>query len=585
MNTQNFKATKIIEVMKALPEQKLIRLRAFLSSPYFNTNESLLKLYDFLYQFAPTFSGEELTYQRAYDYIYPGKDYNVNGLNLLRHKFHKTLQLFLLHDSFQEDSFFKDSILIREFGKIGLKKKIEKIKQKTDKGKIKDTHFFFKKFLFEQELHRIYTANIHMQREKGLHELSPANAIETLDRFYVIQKLVYLCQLSNWSNRTKTQTNIQDDFTPIPHFSEEEEAVFHVWNLAFQLLQGNNNVRKKLQELLQKRSNLFSTNNVRNLAGYIQNDITRNVNGFEKQVLLFKLYRFQINRGVFADTNLTANIFGNMFIVSLSLHRAKWLLKNMKNTTRVREFEDGIFELLQARALYETQNCSKAMELVILAEKKIKGFRKNQLLQFKIQLYYELNKMDQLWLAIQTYNQYLTQELKPILQQLGRTDILQANQAFLKCCSSLCIYDTAISKTKRLQNIKEIFEIVYDDSSTEFTREEKWIEEKVESLLVDILNNSLKEQRHNIKNSLREEAKFAYFYSQTESQLSVFSSVSEKYVEANRNFLELIKKIKQAKMANKLLDLNNVEREVCQRQPLIERVQLLLLIDQIQQKE
>ena len=67
--------SKTLDILGALSPDEVKEFRIFLTSPYYNTNKTVLKFFDILIKFYPDFNQSSLTKENIYAKLHPGSKY------------------------------------------------------------------------------------------------------------------------------------------------------------------------------------------------------------------------------------------------------------------------------------------------------------------------------------------------------------------------------------------------------------------------------------------------------------------------------------------------------------------------------
>ncbi len=75
--------TRLIQQLKSLTFKENSHLERYLRSPFFNNNQNILNLYEYLNNFHPEFRDESLTKKAMFNHAFPGETYEVKKLSTL----------------------------------------------------------------------------------------------------------------------------------------------------------------------------------------------------------------------------------------------------------------------------------------------------------------------------------------------------------------------------------------------------------------------------------------------------------------------------------------------------------------------
>ena len=65
--------SKVIEILRTLSADELKLFREFIRSPYHNKNKNVISLFEIIRKFSPSFNDPNLTKEKVFKKIFPGK--------------------------------------------------------------------------------------------------------------------------------------------------------------------------------------------------------------------------------------------------------------------------------------------------------------------------------------------------------------------------------------------------------------------------------------------------------------------------------------------------------------------------------
>jgi len=234
------KKNKLIKILAKLEHAELRKLKDFVVSPFFNKNEKIKSLFTFIIGFAPDFNGELMTEMEAFKYVYKGEAFKDQAITKLSSKLLKLVSKFI---HFEKDegnslsadinllSFLREKELIHEYTQH-----LNQIKKRLEKQTMRDANFFYQQFLIEQEasVFDIFKGN------QGTGDFNYQPAVNALDKYFLVQKLSYLCHQYN-GKQSAPQQNYHFEMMSeleayIPHSPYFEIPTIKIWFTTLQLL-------------------------------------------------------------------------------------------------------------------------------------------------------------------------------------------------------------------------------------------------------------------------------------------------------------------------------------------------------------
>lgn len=113
--------SKLIRLIKALSKVELQGLKIFLSSPFFNTNPSIIKFYEILLKIYPNFKPNNTSKEHLHQLVYPDKPFNDSSFRNLILSFTKLIEEYIKQIEIKKNDTFQDHFLLKAFSERSLK--------------------------------------------------------------------------------------------------------------------------------------------------------------------------------------------------------------------------------------------------------------------------------------------------------------------------------------------------------------------------------------------------------------------------------------------------------------------------------
>ena len=144
---------EILTLLKSLNKEELKKLSRFLSSPYFNTNDKVVKLYRDIIRYYPEFGTSKLKKESIFKRIYGNVVYNDSTMRNLLFRLEQLIKSFLQIENFSRSSFNKQNHLLDElnlrFIKDSFVKESKKLDSEFSAFIAYDYNYFYNKYLHE----------------------------------------------------------------------------------------------------------------------------------------------------------------------------------------------------------------------------------------------------------------------------------------------------------------------------------------------------------------------------------------------------------------------------------------------------
>lgn len=191
--------SKLIRLLSLLTALELDRLSAFLKSPYFNTNQHLTLLLEYLMPFHPTFQHADLTTQGAYLYVFK-KEVTLMAaketVTKLSSKLLKLTEQFIEQQEMREHDFYAAYFRKKWFRKRHKSEweegALRDMQVVHSKYQLKDEYKAYSEYLIEYERVKLVASSEMVAERLDLSRLN-----QTLDVYYLRAKLECLCHMTN----------------------------------------------------------------------------------------------------------------------------------------------------------------------------------------------------------------------------------------------------------------------------------------------------------------------------------------------------------------------------------------------------
>ncbi len=189
-----------IRIYNILAQQKtttLTRFHKYLSSPYFNVNESIFALFE-VFQKSIIQKLPPINKQEIWLTIFKNKAFDDKRFRKLCSDLTLRFENFVTIESLTQDSLLKHVLLLKQINNLGLDELAIKAKENSsrffNRFPEKSANYHLKQYEREKILYDIQSDNIKNNKDINQHDTID-NLSKNLDQFYVIEKLKLACKL------------------------------------------------------------------------------------------------------------------------------------------------------------------------------------------------------------------------------------------------------------------------------------------------------------------------------------------------------------------------------------------------------
>ncbi len=355
MSIQN---SLVYQLMATFNKSERAKFNRFLNSPFFNQNEILIRLAEFLFQVSPP-SKEEI-----WKALEMKNSYDDDRFRKMVTKIYSLSKEFVVFQSLELDENGQNILLLKSLSRRNLdrhfNKELKVAEKKLEDQSLRDDTYF----LHRSEIDEIYEC--HRAKVKDRTEREPR-----LDSLYQNYLYFFMYRKSHLEALIRTRNHTLTG-RPIPI---EPEAVDIP--IAVEMMNSFNALIEKfdLEEWesllgqLKSNLNLISYNHQWDLFSGLQNTLAANINGEnadDSYHRLFKLYRFGLEHILFEEPQLPPFFYKNIAEVSLLVDQPDFCYDFIQ--THVHKigpkFQEAAYSLCLARYHFYLEEYRKCLQLL-----------------------------------------------------------------------------------------------------------------------------------------------------------------------------------------------------------------------------
>jgi len=325
--------SKLLQLFSAFDAPMLRGFRDFIASPYFNKDQELMNLYDYLKaQSAKAFPKEKIARRAVHAHLFPEKEYNEMQLNRLMSRFLQAAERFVSIWRFEQQGVLSECMALEYYVEAHLDKlypfAYEKVKTKLSQQSLRNGTFYYQQFLLSDIAERHFSKQNLRRYDPHLQDAS-----DHLDTWFLSQKLYYLCAMLDRQKILSTpyrQTFLealkahlaQHDYQNVP-------PVAAYSRLLMVLTEGDDGAHfQLLKALVHDSDQHFSKTEVKDLYYFAINFCINKFRqgGKEYAEDLVELYDRGLQKGLLLEDGLISPwTYKNMVKLGLGLRRFDWV--------------------------------------------------------------------------------------------------------------------------------------------------------------------------------------------------------------------------------------------------------------------
>ena len=410
----------LIELLGKLTTKELKEFGEYIRSPFFNKNESVIKLFDYLRKQYPQFAEEKIQKEIVYNTIFPSIEFNDGFIRTLMFELASLAEDFLSYIRYKSFYFVDKQFLLYELNNRQLDRLFEKnmkiVSRKLEELEIKDTDYFYNKYTIDYE-NFFYLGRTKLDKtEKIVKESDVEDMFNNLTYFYLINTMKLYMYSLNVMELYNFKFNTEMMEEAIKALKAEQYTEIPIVSISYNVLmlfikENDTSYFYKTKELVKKYENKLDEgqlhNTFMNLHNYCKRMIRKGRTEFWNEV--FDLYNIEIKKKLYPLHNeMSFRYYTNVVETALKLKKYQWTKDFIEKYKS--ELSPGTREntYIYSLALYEFEMKNFVKSLEILSRVKYNDvYHKLKYRSLLLMLYYELGYGDMFFSHLDSYTHFL----------------------------------------------------------------------------------------------------------------------------------------------------------------------------------
>lgn len=409
------KESKLTELLSALSYKEMKRFGVFLRSPFFNTNQRSIEVYNWIKGFHPTFDHKEYTPEFLYIAIYGLQPFDLAKVRYALTDLTRLVEEYLTYLEFEKQGARKKHLLLQNLESRSqdkyFKQHLRSAQDLQEKATQRDTKWFHNQLLLEEDAYNFSSTRDNRAIDTRLQNLS-----DNIDKHFLSLKLKTSCEIINRMNVLNVNYDTSFLDKVIEYLEEhpyEDTPAIHIYHQVLRTLKTPDEPEHYfvLKDMLVEHLNLFSQSEMRDMYAYVQNYCIRRINTGHTEFMqeLFEAYQNLLSsRIIYQNDELSQFDFKNIVTVALRAEAYDWaetFIENEHLSLRD-EFRNNAYTYNLARLHYYKEEFRQALRLLLSVEFTDVYYHLDSK-SLLLKTYYELDDFEPLLSLITTFKAYL----------------------------------------------------------------------------------------------------------------------------------------------------------------------------------
>lgn len=480
--------SNLLELLAKFTPVEIKEFSEFVSSPFFNKNENVVKLFSYVKKYFPDFDGRKLEKEYVFSRIFGKEKYNDGYMRTLMFRLQKLAEEYLSYINYKKkDGKLKinllDELNDRKLEKAFLKTLSEQEKE-FDESDYKGYDYFHYKAQLEQLKLEYYNWRRYKSKDfKDYTDESLFNSIDYINRAFLIRVLSKYTFVIAKSQFHKIEFDLKFldfivDYLENEDFDLKSNAV--IKHQLFEILLLKNKDHRYfglLKEMLINEKTTLSQDERYSLHNILNQYLVERIFEGEEQFKgeRFELYKIAIAENVYkgsADVYFDDIMFGGIILVALLINEFDWAAEfiNKFKDELAPDNRTTVINFSLAKVCFAKRDYAMSLKyLSKITSIKIIQY-KTAVRDLSLMTYYELSMYSQAYFLADSYRHFL-----------GKNKLFYSEARYERM-SNFLKYFVKLAKVRENMNEND-FEELHMDVDKEFNiMERDWLLEKIKEL-------------------------------------------------------------------------------------------------------
>lgn len=321
--------------MRRFTPDELKLFAKFVRSPYYNSNEHIVKLYDLLRKYAPHYTHPDLDRQRIFAYLF-GKNtpYKDIKMRQFAHQLTQLIELFWATKQWQKQSIPAQLYLAEAFlqhdSAANFQTLLQQLSQTDHTAQTNSADYYRRQLHINELIHQAIENQQQRNREPNLQKIS-----DFLDAYYFVNKLKYACKaftFQRFKNQPYDLKLLSEVLAHIAQHDFNDHPAIQIYYHALRTFDTDATATEphfnQLKQLLFAHHQAFNLAETQEMFTLVHNYCTHQLNLNNRLYLqvLYEVYVFEIEKQIWSpDRDMPAGLYRNMVTVAQYQQQYQWL--------------------------------------------------------------------------------------------------------------------------------------------------------------------------------------------------------------------------------------------------------------------
>ncbi len=417
------KKSSLIRILTSFSQDEIKEFSDYISSPFFNKNKGVIRLYGYLKKNYPAFKDELLSKKYVWSVVFPGAVYNDGLLRIQMFTLTNLAMDYLLYNDLKSDKFSNGNHLLHVLNERNLLKQFEKTSRllKRDlSGKGEQSEIYaYNRYMFEYEnvfyLHKLY----YSRDEKKIDIKGVNNIAHYATLFQVIVMLKTYLYFLNTKQLYETGSDTGEFEEFIAHLKIDKYSSSPIVSLLYHTIKLHTDednekhfadIRGNLLKHFDEFHLFDSIEILINMENYCKRMLRKGKSEYQEH--LFSIFCFELDYKTYkVEHNLSERMYISIAETALALGKIEWtesFIENYKDDM-LESVREVSYSFAKAICEFAKKNFKGTIDLLVNSGY-TDAYNKFRVKNLLIAAYYELDQFDRMEGVIDSYRHLLANE-------------------------------------------------------------------------------------------------------------------------------------------------------------------------------
>ncbi len=433
--------SKLYSILEYFDRYEQNRLRKFLTSPYFNRNDTLVLLFDLLTGQINRRRESEIPKEEVWEQLYPATSFDDVLFRKHCSDLLKLIESYLAQQVYEENPIHQAIYLIEAVGKKKMNRlfssTMRTARRLSDQQYFRTANYYLSQYQIEKNFYDLVELEHDRTAKRNVEDI-----LNNLDRFFLSEKLRYFCSVLSLQSLVSHEYKLLFIDEIVKHIEkyrfEDVPPIAVYYQIYLTYVDAEEPAHYfKLMELLNGYGDLFPKNEEEFIYQAALNYCIKKINQGNQRFLeeYFNVFVILLQKELLlTDGELSPWHFRNIVIAALRLGKYDWAEEFIQNYNKFlpQSMRDNAVSFNLAQLFFYQKKYEKVVETLRTVEYEDFSYNLNSKVLLMTS-YYEMDEIEPLYSLMESFRTYLNRHKNfPAARRTPYTNLIRFTKRLTK---------------------------------------------------------------------------------------------------------------------------------------------------------